>query len=177
MNKLFPIVSILILIFSTHLNGEEIKNTESSKALWMQFAIGSASVDLNYDVHPKGFMKIEPSAYFRWNHLQISSGYLFGGTDSWEIHNYWGAIGFSKFTNIAEASIDAGLSSSYWEHQLWEAHKVYSPRSIGGIFRANALLHLLDGYAGIGMNFTAQFSKEVSYKSFSFFLCIGNWNF
>ncbi|HKK67174.1 MAG TPA: hypothetical protein VJ946_03140, partial [Bacteroidales bacterium] len=127
--------------------------------------------------HPKGFVKLETNGNYRRQNLLFSAGYVNSVTESWKITNTWLALGWGKYNNVGEISVNGGLSYSGWTHQLWEGKNIESTKEFGGILKINGLLHLIDGYAGIGLDYTIHYSSEIKYQSLSVFIALGNWNF
>ncbi len=171
-------VCIIILIFTSIIYATEKDRIRkyNSYALWGQFSVGGLDPDIKVEYHPRGFVKLEANGFYRRKNLLLSGGYVHSVTEAWKITNTWLALGWGKYNKIGEISVNGGISYSGWSHQLWEGELIESANNFGTILKFNGLLHLIDGFAGIGLDYTIQHSPEIQYKTLSFFIALGNWN-
>ena len=154
-----------------------ISDEPENIGVWLQLGIGSLNANLNYRFNPSNFIQLAFSVHFRKNHSLFSLG-IEQATSSccWEINTYWGGYGYSLNSNYIDGSISAGLSYSEWQYNTEsETGIIHSPGSFGVIIKAQLLPHLPMGL-GLGLVFTLNASKEVSYTSISLVLAIGDWS-
>lgn len=144
---------------------------------WLQFGIGSTNAKLNYEFNPSQFTQLELSIHVR----KSNSVYSFGAeqattTCCWKITTFWGTYGYSLNSNYIDGSISAGLSYSEWQYDTEsETGIIHSPGSPGVIIKAQLLPHF-PIVLGLGLVFTVNASKEVSYTTISLVLAIGAWS-
>ncbi len=163
---------------SKSLDSTEIEDA-SYLSLWFQLGLGSSKPKINYEYYPDSrYLGLTFDLNIKFNKYVIAIGrdvsVLIGGV--WSTDSYWTAIGYSTNLQNSDASVSLGPSLSRWKYNTEndEGLVIRSPWSLGFGARVQGFIHMKTG-AGIGLRFSYNHSKEVSFTSINLIIALGSW--